>query len=128
MLLVGGGLLAVFVSRIKWLSIGAGVLVIIVAYFDVASFGLPFIRVTESPTDDQEDRRFLAGLGDVSEQWRVYDDFEKQPLHGTFLIDGDGRVLWHDISYDPFMEPDFVLKESLRLLAQSGKPSGTNGN
>ena len=55
---------------------------------------------------------------DVFKRYRAYDDFERQPLHGTFLIDGRGRDLWHDVSYDPFMDADFVLKEAARLLAQ----------
>jgi peroxiredoxin/tetratricopeptide (TPR) repeat protein len=46
----------------------------------------------------------------------AYDDFESMPLHGTFLIDGQGLIRWHDISYEPFMEPDFVIKEAKRLL------------
>ena len=56
---------------------------------------------------------------DVFKKYRVFDDFEQQPLHGTFLIDGDGLVRWHDISYEPFNDPDFVLRESRRLLRQS---------
>lgn len=48
--------------------------------------------------------------------YRCFDDFEQQPLHGTFLIDAQGRVLWQDISYQPFMDVDFVLQESQRLL------------
>lgn len=55
----------------------------------------------------------------VFHKYRVFDDFEKQPLHGTFVIDGKGLVRWHDISYEPFMDPDFVLKEAQRLLGQS---------
>ena len=49
--------------------------------------------------------------------YRCFDDFEQQPLHGTFLLDAHGRVLWQDIGYDPFMDVDFLLKESQRLLA-----------
>ena len=49
--------------------------------------------------------------------YRAYDDFEDTPLHGTFLIDGRGRIRWQDISYEPFMHPDFLLAESKRLLA-----------
>ena len=49
--------------------------------------------------------------------WRAYDDFEKMPLHGTFLIDGEGRIRWQDISYEPFMHPKFLLEESKRLLS-----------
>jgi rhodanese-related sulfurtransferase/peroxiredoxin len=55
---------------------------------------------------------------DVFKKFRAYDDFEKQTLHGTYLIDAKGMVRWQDISYEPFMDPDFVLKESNRLLAQ----------
>lgn len=54
----------------------------------------------------------------VFKAYRAFDDFENQPLHGTYLIDAEGRVRWHDISYEPFMEPDFVLKEAARLLDQ----------
>jgi peroxiredoxin len=59
---------------------------------------------------------------DVFKQWRVYDDFEQQPLHGTFLVDPAGRVLWQDISYEPFMDPDFVIVEAKRLLDQQKLP------
>ena len=55
---------------------------------------------------------------DIFKAYRAHDDFEGQPLHGTFLIDGQGSVLWQDISYEPFMDADFVLAESLRLLGQ----------
>ena len=51
-------------------------------------------------------------------EWRAHDDFEQMPLHGTFLIDKRGYVRWQDISYEPFTEPDFLLAESKRLLAQ----------
>ena len=56
---------------------------------------------------------------DVFKAYRVYDDFEKQPLHGTFLIDAKGQVRWQDINYEPFMDPKFLLQESKRLLANS---------
>ena len=59
---------------------------------------------------------------DVFKSFRVYDDFEKQPLHGTFIIDGNGLVRWHDISYEPFMDHEFVLEEAKRLLEQD-KPA-----
>lgn len=67
------------------------------------------------------DREMEVQLLSDSEQavfrsFRCWDDFEDQPLHGTFLIDGRGRVRWQDISYEPFMDVDFLLKESKRLL------------
>ena len=60
----------------------------------------------------------------VFKAYRAFDDFENQPLHGTYLIDAEGRVRWHDISYEPFMEPDFVLKEAARLLNQTPPAEG----
>jgi len=50
--------------------------------------------------------------------FRAFDDFEDAPLHGTFLIDGAGRIRWQDISYEPFMEAEFLLEEAQRLLKQ----------
>ena len=49
--------------------------------------------------------------------WRCFDDFEVMPLHGTFLVDGDGRVCWQDISFEPFTEVEWLLGECRRLLA-----------
>ncbi len=54
----------------------------------------------------------------VFQSYRAYDDFEKAPMHGTFLIDGDGQVRWQDIGAEPFRDAKFLLGESKRLLAQ----------
>ena len=54
----------------------------------------------------------------IFKQYRCFDDFEKLALHGTFLIDKHGYIRWHDISYEPFTKPEFLLKESKRLLSQ----------
>ena len=56
---------------------------------------------------------------EIFKKYRCFDDFENLTLHGTFLIDGDGLVRWQDISYDPFMDADFLLSEAQRLLGQS---------
>ena len=52
----------------------------------------------------------------VFKSYRAYDDFEKMPLHGMFLVDGKGLVRWQDISYKPFTDAKFLLEESKRLL------------
>lgn len=49
--------------------------------------------------------------------YRAFDDFESTPLHGSFLVDGQGLVRWQDISYEPFSDVDFLLHEAKRLLA-----------
>ncbi len=54
---------------------------------------------------------------EVFRRYRAYDDFEDAPLHGTFLIDGQGLIRWQDISFEPFTDADFLLQESKRLLA-----------
>ena len=53
---------------------------------------------------------------DIFKAFRCYDDFEGLPLHGTFLIDANGRIRWQDIGYKPFMDPKFLLDESTRLF------------
>ena len=59
---------------------------------------------------------FADPKGEVFKAFGCWDDFEDQPLHGTFLIDSRGRVRWQDISFEPFMDVQFSLRESQRLL------------
>ena len=57
----------------------------------------------------------------------AYDDFEAQPLHGIFLVDGAQRIRWQDISFRPFDKPEWLLEEAQRLLrfkSPSPSPSG----
>jgi peroxiredoxin len=56
--------------------------------------------------------------------YRTFDDFENQPLHGIFLIDGAGYVRWQDISFKPFTDLKWLLNESKRLLALPVAPEG----
>lgn len=48
--------------------------------------------------------------------WGCHDDFEQSPLHGTFLLDGHGKVRWQDVGYQPFDNTTFLLAELKRLL------------
>jgi len=61
----------------------------------------------------------------VFKAFRVHDDFENKPLHGTFFIDGNGLVRWQDIGHEPFQDARFVLNEAKRLLALPAAPTGT---
>lgn len=61
----------------------------------------------------------------VFKAYRAYDDFEKLPLHATLLLDAAGNVLWQDISYEPFADAKFMLKESQRLLKLGHGPVAT---
>jgi peroxiredoxin len=63
----------------------------------------------------------LADSGlEIFKSYRCYDDFEQQPLHGTFFIDGAGLIRWQDISFEPFMDTKFLLGEAKRLLGKTG--------
>jgi alkyl hydroperoxide reductase subunit AhpC len=58
--------------------------------------------------------------------YRAFDDFESQPLHGTFLIDGHGTVRFQRISADPFLDVDFIKTEAERvnrMQRRKAKPS-----
>jgi peroxiredoxin len=47
--------------------------------------------------------------------YRAVDDFEGQPLHGTFLIDARGEVRFQRVSADPFLEVEFIKAEAERI-------------
>jgi peroxiredoxin len=49
-------------------------------------------------------------------RFHAYDDFESTPLHATVLIDALGKIRWHDLGPEPFMDVDFVLAEARRLI------------
>jgi peroxiredoxin len=47
--------------------------------------------------------------------YSAYDDFENQPLHGTFLIDAQGNIRFQNISADPFLDVEFIKTEAGRV-------------
>lgn len=55
--------------------------------------------------------------GRVFRDWGVWDGIAGEALHGTFLVDGEGRVLWRDVSERPFEQSEWLLAECQRLLA-----------
>ncbi|MBN8421487.1 MAG: redoxin domain-containing protein [Verrucomicrobia bacterium] len=56
---------------------------------------------------------------------RAYDDFEKESLHATILIDTHGKQRWQDISWEPFKDTKFALEESKRLLKLDAPTAAT---
>ncbi len=93
----------------------------------LADEGWELVCISSESTESL--RRGLAGYGqplplrlvsnaelDTFRSYGCYDDFEGQPLHGTFLVDANGQVRWQDIGHEPFMEIDFLLDEFQRLL------------
>jgi peroxiredoxin len=55
---------------------------------------------------------------DVFKAYRAT-DFDNKALHGTFLIDAQGRVVWRTISDKPFNDPAFVLNRGKQLLSET---------
>ncbi len=55
--------------------------------------------------------------GESFKAWRAWDQFKDEALHGTYLVDPQGRIIWQDVSAQPFMETEFLLEECKRLLA-----------
>ena len=58
---------------------------------------------------------------------RAYDNFEKESLHATILIDTHGKQRWQDISWEPFKDTKFALEECKRLL-QLDQPAASTAH
>lgn len=98
-------------------------------YADFEKAGLPILAISTDTVEDlkKSQDNYTKGempfplVSDVQKevfrQYTAHDDFEEQPLHGTFVLDGKGRMLWSDISADPFMDLDFLIAEAKRLLS-----------
>lgn len=96
---------------------------------DFAAAGIPMVAIsTDSPDGlhktlaqaKNEGGFFFPILSDPTlatfKAYRAFDDFERIPLHGTFLIDGAGLIRWQDIGYEPFRDAAWLLGEAKRLL------------
>lgn len=88
---------------------------------DIVAVGTDSTEVLEAGVSDDGEEAYPFPLAadpelELFKSWRAYDDFEETPLHGTYLIDSAGRVRWLDISFEPFMDWEFLLEESERLL------------
>lgn len=97
---------------------------------EIAAFGKLNTEIVAFSTDSPEELKALKANPDkiafpmplladprheVFKGYRVFDDFENQPLHGTFLLDNQGRVRFQRISADPFLDVDFLKAEAERI-------------
>lgn len=97
-------------------------------YVDFQKAKLPVLAISTDAVSDLKKSQDNYSKGNIPfpivsnhgksifKAYTAHDDFENEPLHGTFILDGKGRVLWNDISADPFMDLDFLIKEAVRLL------------
>ena len=99
---------------------------------DYEKAGITVIAISTDSVEGLQDTFRVAGAGDaipfllVSDQqlgvfreFGAYDHFENKPLHGTFLVDPFGRILWQNIRREPFMATRQLLAEAQRVLALS---------
>jgi len=91
----------------RWLPLAACALVA-VHYVDVTRFGERTLALRESPGNHQEDIRFVSDLGDVSREWRIWDEFVIGRRAGSRLRVRDLRGY---VASDPF---DTVRYDELR--------------
>jgi peroxiredoxin len=102
---------------------------------EIAAFQTLNTDVVALSTDDLESSKTLKSNADgikfpmpilpdpakeVFRAYRAFDDFENLPLHGTFLIDGQGRIRFQRISADPFLDVEFLKTESARVSRMNG--------
>jgi len=84
---------------------------------DFAAAGIDVVAIGNLPAGDADFGFPLLHDADLAtfRAWHCFDEFEAIPLHGTFLIDG-GAVRWQDLGAAPFVQFDWLLAESRRLL------------
>jgi peroxiredoxin len=68
-----------------------------------ADESLPFLVLSD------EDRESFQEYG-------AWNEFDREPLHGIFLIDPNGRIRWAIRGTQPFLNMPFLLDEIHRLL------------
>ncbi|MFT4639123.1 MAG: peroxiredoxin [Verrucomicrobiales bacterium] len=54
----------------------------------------------------------------VFRQFRIHDDLEGEAMHGTVLLDGNGKILWTFSGHEPFNSTDLLLSELRRVGPQ----------
>jgi peroxiredoxin len=87
---------------------------------DVVAVSTDDLDTTRELKNNPDGVRFpMPLLSDPSlgafKRYRVFDDFEDVPLHGTFLIDPAGGVRFHRIGAEPFLDVEFIKAESSRV-------------
>lgn len=50
------------------------------------------------------------------ETWHCHDAFLKKAMHGTFLVNPKGAIVWSDISHEPYSQPEFLVEECGRQM------------
>jgi len=96
--------------------------------FRLTSFALPEVpattdlQIADASRDPVAEKYVNRGFELTAFRgFGAYNDFKDEPLHGVFLVDAHGRLLWWEIGPHPYEDIAHLLDESKRLLAQSVK-------
>ncbi len=82
----------------RWVPLAFCALVV-VQYVDLTRYGARTLALREPPGTDREDIRYVADLGDVSREWRIWDEFVMGRRAGSRLRVRDLRGY---VASDPF--------------------------
>ncbi len=97
----------------------AGIAIVAIGLQDPADLAT---SLGEDPTATGYPFPILCDSGlDQFRSYGAYDDFADTELHGTYLIDGEGKVRWSDISHLPFMEIEDLLERQQDLLMPASR-------
>lgn len=106
------GACAVVAAAVVWIpkrwTIAAACVFVVVQYVDVVGFGERTLALREPPGTDREVARYVADLGDVHREWRVWDEFVMGRRAGSRLRVRDLRGY---VASDPF---DTVRYDAMR--------------
>ena len=53
---------------------------------------------------------------DVFREYGVLDEFSERPMHGMFLLDARGRIIWQNVGVEPFMAIQSLLNATKGLF------------
>ena len=94
----------------------AGIDVVTIGTDDQNQVRAAYQAALENGTDPLHFEVLCDPKGEVFRTWGCWDEFADEALHGTYLVDAQGRILWQDISTQPFEHNEFLLEECKRLL------------
>ncbi|HEY5925659.1 MAG TPA: hypothetical protein VIV11_28430 [Kofleriaceae bacterium] len=95
-------------ARRGWIALAAACALVAVQYVDITRIGARTLALREPPGTDREVTQHIAGLGDVSREWRIWDEFVMGRRAGSRVRVRDLRGY---VASDPF---DTVRYDELR--------------
>ena len=87
---------------------------------DIVAIGTDDLAATKALKENADGVKFPMPIvpdptHGIFRAYRAFDDFEGQPMHGTFLIDAQGNVRFQRVSAEPFLDVEFIKTEAARV-------------